>query len=63
MTFLYCKYYAVGDCPFGTSCFYMHETNGGKSSSARYLYKSEDQAVAPSAITLWDYVKTRRVPS
>lgn len=25
-----CRYYAKGDCPFGSSCFYMHELDGSK---------------------------------
>lgn len=25
-----CRYYQTGRCPFGSSCFYMHETDGSK---------------------------------
>lgn len=51
-----CKHYLAGECPFGTSCFYMHEEDGKKVTHVRVLYKSDEAACAPRKITLSDYL-------
>eukprot|EP01040_Poterioochromonas_malhamensis_P004814 gene4814-5168_t len=52
-----CKYYNSGkECPFGTSCFYLHEEDGFKGTKRKF-FKAEDEVMINAQVKLGDFLR------